>query len=112
MRKYELSVLIHPDLEMNLEPALNKIEDIIKNADGKIVKVVDDGKKRMAYSIKGQDYAIYYYYDLELPAEAPAKIERSIKIADEVLRSLLVLTDPRKESVEEKEAEKQDNKEV
>ena len=28
MRQYELTVLIHPDLEMNLQPALDKIGKI------------------------------------------------------------------------------------
>lgn len=96
MRNYELTVLYHPDLEMNMEPALNKIKDLIEKNGGKIVKEEEDGKKRLAYAIKGQDFAIYRFYEVELPADAPAKIEATLNITDEVLRHLLVTVDERK----------------
>ena len=73
MKNYELTVLVHPDLEMNLEPATTKIKELIEKNGGKITKEINDGKKRLAYPIKGQDFAVYYYYEVELPAEAPAK---------------------------------------
>ena len=38
MKQYELTVLIHPDLEMNLTPALDKINKLIESQNGKIVK--------------------------------------------------------------------------
>ena len=38
MKNYELTVLVHPDLEMNLEPAIAKIKDLIEKNGGKIVK--------------------------------------------------------------------------
>ena len=96
MKDYELTVLFHPDLEMNLEPALEKVKKLIKNAGGQITNEENDGKKRIAYKIKNQDFAIYYYVDVQLPAEAPTKISNSLNINDEVLRYLLVKTDPRK----------------
>lgn len=104
MKNYELTVLIHPDLEMNLEPATTKIKDLVEKNGGKITKEVNDGKKRLAYPIKGQDFAVYYYYELELPAEAPAKIENTFNITDEILRHLLVTVDERKLKAEAKQA--------
>ena len=88
MKQYELTVLIHPDLEMNLTPALDKINKLIESQNGKIVKETNEGKKRLAYSINKQDYAVYYFYELELPAQAPAKISSTLNITDEVLRYL------------------------
>lgn len=93
MKAYELSILIHPDLEMNLDPVLDKVKKLVEGAGGKIVKEDAEGKRRLAYQINGQDFAIYYYYDLELPAEAPAKISSVLNITDEVLRHLLVRAD-------------------
>lgn len=95
MKQYELTVLIHPDLEMNLTPATDKIKTLIESCGGKIIKDSNEGKKRLAYSIKKQDFAVYYSYDLELPAQAPAKISSNLNISEEVLRHLLVLTDTR-----------------
>ena len=104
MKSYELTVLVHPDLEMNPEPAIAKVKDLIEKNGGKITKEENDGKKRLAYSINGQDFAVYYYYEVELPAEAPAKIESVLNITDEVLRHLLVTVDERKLKYEAKQA--------
>ena len=73
MKNYELTVLIHPDLEMNLEPATAKIKNLIEENGGKISKETNEGKKKLAYSISGQDFAVYYFYELELPASAQPK---------------------------------------
>lgn len=100
MKNYELTVLIHPDLEMNLEPALDKVKKLIDANGGKIIKEENDGKKRLAYAIDSQEFAVYYYFELELPAAAPAKISTALNITDEVLRYLLVTVDERKLKME------------
>ena len=113
MKDYELSVLFHPDLEMNLDPALDKVKKIIETAGGKITKEENDGKRRLAYSIGGQDFAIYYYYDVSLPADAPAKISSVMNITDEVLRYLLVRADERRAKMEaSQKADASEEKEV
>ena len=100
MKNYELTVLIHPDLEMNLDPALDKVKKLIDANGGKIIKEENDGKKRLAYAIDSQEFAVYYYFELELPAAAPAKISTALNITDEVLRYLLVTVDERKLKME------------
>ena len=91
MKNYELSVLFHPDLEMNLDPALDKVTKIIQTNGGQIDKTEND-----AYPISGQDFAIYYYFNLALPSDAPVKISSALNITDEVLRYLLVRADERR----------------
>ena len=105
MREYELTVLFHPDLEMNLDPATGKVEKLIADAGGKVTKVTADGKKRLNYQIEGQDYAVYYFYDVELPGDTNAKLENGLTLADEVIRHLLVTKDPRKEKYEARRKE-------
>ena len=104
MKNYELSLLVHPDLEMNPEPAITKVKELIEKNGGKITKESNDGKKRLAYTVKGQDFAVYYFYEVELPADAPRKIESVLNITDEVLRFLLVSVDERKLKYEAKQA--------
>ena len=111
MKKYELTVLIHPDLEMNSEPATAKIKDLIEKNGGKIVKETNEGKKKLAYQIRKQNFAVYCYYEVELPETAPAKISSVLNITDEVLRYLLVIADERRENAEAKEGEKTEEKE-
>ena len=98
MRQYELTVLIHPDLEMNLQPALDKIKKIVEDAGGKITKETNEGKRRLAYKIAQQEFAIYYYYEIDLPDDKSMakKVASSLDIADEVIRHLLTTVDENK----------------
>jgi small subunit ribosomal protein S6 len=93
MKEYELTVLIHPDLEVDLEAPLVKIRDIITNAGGQITKEDNWGKKKLAYRINREDFAIYVYFDVTLPADAPLRISNTLNITEEVLRYLLVTVD-------------------
>lgn len=93
MKEYELTVLIHPDLEADLEKPLTKVRDIVKNAGGEIVKEDNWGKKKLAYKINKEDFAVYVYFDVKLPAEGPLKISNILNITEEVLRYLLVTVD-------------------
>ena len=106
MKDYELSILFHPDLEMNLDPVVNKVKKLIEDNGGKITKEENDGKKRLSYTISGQEFAVYYFFDVQLPVDAPAKISSSLNITDEVLRYLLVRVDERKAKFAARRAEK------
>lgn len=93
MKEYELTVLIHPDLEVNLDAPLEKVRSIVKNAGGEITKEDNWGKKKLAYRIAKEDFAVYVYMDVKLPSDAPLKISNTLNITDEVLRYLLVTVD-------------------
>ena len=93
MKAYELTVLIHPDLEADLETPLGKVRGIIKDAGGEIVSEENWGKKKLAYQINREDFAVYVYMEVNLPAAAPLKISNTFNITDEVLRYLLVTVD-------------------
>jgi small subunit ribosomal protein S6 len=93
MKEYELTVLIHPDLEVDLETPLAKVRNIITTAGGTITKEDNWGKKRLAYRIKNENFAVYVYFDISLPSDAPLKISNTLNITDEVLRYLLVVVD-------------------
>lgn len=112
MKDYELSVLFHPDLEMNIDPALDKVRKIIEGSGGKITSEEPDGKKKLAYQIKGQDFAVYYYFVVDLPAEAPAKISSVLNITDEVLRYMLTRVDERKAKLAARRAERASQEEA
>ncbi len=105
MKEYELTVLIHPDLEADLDTPLAKVRDIITNAGGKITREDNWGKKKLAYRIDKNDFAVYVYFDVQLPAEAPLKISNTFNITDEVLRYLLVTVDEKgRKALEEDKA--------
>lgn len=93
MKEYELTVLIHPDLEVDLDTPMTKVKGIIKNAGGEITSEDNWGKKKLAYRINKEDFAVYVYMEVKLPADAPLKISNTLNITDEVLRYLLVKVD-------------------
>lgn len=95
MQEYELTVLVHPDRESNLDAALTTVRDLVTTNGGSITKEDNWGKKKLAYSIKKQDFAIYVLMDVKLPSEAPLKISNTLNISDDVIRYLLVKVDDR-----------------
>lgn len=94
-RDYELVVLFHPDLEIDLEKPLAKVRSIMTSNGGEITKEDNWGKRKLAYRINKEDFAVYVYMDVTLPAEAVKKVQGTLNITDEVLRYLLTAVDPR-----------------
>ncbi len=93
MQEYELTVLIRADLEADLEQYLAPVRALVTDNGGKIVKEDNWGKKRLAYPIKKDNFAVYVGFETELPPSAPAKISNALNISDSVIRYLLVKTD-------------------
>ncbi len=93
MKEYELTVLIHPDLEMDIEKPLKKIRGIITDNGGEIVKETSWGKKKLAYTIKKENFAVYVLFEVSLPGASLSKISNTFNITEELLRYLIVGTD-------------------
>ena len=90
MRKYEIAVVLHPDLEIDLESRLEKIETILTKNGGKITKKDNWGKRKLAYKINKQDWGIYVFFQVDTSPEQVAKINQSLRITEEVMRYLIV----------------------
>jgi small subunit ribosomal protein S6 len=90
MRKYEIAVVLHPDLEIDLESTLEKIEAIFTKNGGKITKKDNWGKRKLAYKINKQDWGLYVFYQVETGPEQINKINQTLRITTEVMRYLIV----------------------
>lgn len=90
---YELTVLLHPDLEIDLEKPLKKVEGILTENGGEVTKKDVIGKQKLAYPIQHQDFAVYVYYEVNLPLNASSKVQSVLNITGEVVRYLLVAKD-------------------
>jgi small subunit ribosomal protein S6 len=93
VHNYEIAVLYHPDLEIDLDKAAAKVTKIITDNGGKVVSDDNWGKRKLAYNIKGHDHAVYVFYAAELPGESVKKIEAILNITDEVIRFLITKPD-------------------
>jgi small subunit ribosomal protein S6 len=93
MNQYEIAVLYHPDLEVDLSKAEERVTKIFTGNGGKVTATDNWGKKKLAYPIKGQDHAVYVFYTAEMPGEGVKKVESTLNITDEVIRYLIVRPD-------------------
>lgn len=108
---YELTVLLHPDLEIDLEKPLAKVEKIITDNGGKIAATDNWGKKRLAYAIKKQDFAVYVLFEVEVAPANASKIQGLLNITDEVLRYLMVEKDLKAPAAGESKSEDESSSE-
>jgi small subunit ribosomal protein S6 len=90
-KTYELMVLLHPDLEIDAEAPIVKVEGLVEAAGGRVTKRDNWGKKRLAYRIARQDFAIYVYFEILLDPANVRQVEEQVLITEEVLRHLLVV---------------------
>lgn len=93
MNQYEIAVLYHPDLEIDLEKATSRVTKIFTDNGGKIVSEDNWGKRKLAYNIKGNEHAIYVFYTVDFPPESVLKVESTLNITDEVIRFLITKPD-------------------
>lgn len=111
MREYELTVVLKPDLESDIESTLKKVRAIVTDNGGKIIKEDSWGKKRLAYKIAGEDFGLYVSMDVSLEAPSVAKVNNTLNITDGVMRFLLVSVDEKARVAAAEAASKQDDKE-
>lgn len=93
MAQYEVAVLYHPDLEVDLTKAEEKVTKIFTSNGGKVTATDNWGKKKLAYPIAKQEYAVYVFYTVEMPGEGVQKVESTLNIVDEVIRFLITKPD-------------------
>ena len=94
MRRYELMLVIRPDVADDKSQALvDRTTRQIVTAGGQIVKVAPWGRRRLAYPIDRHREGSYQIVLFEAPADAIAELEHTLLITEEVLRHLVTRVD-------------------
>lgn len=93
MNSYEIAVLYHPDLEIDIEKSAAKVVKIFTDNGGKVTAEDNWGKRKLAYAIKRHDHAVYVFYTVDLPGTSLTKVEATLNITDEVIRFLITKPD-------------------
>ena len=93
LNQYEIAVLYHPDLEVDLSKAEDKVQKIITDNGGTVVATDNWGKRKLAYNIKGNEHAIYVFYTVDMPPTGVMKVESTLNITNEVIRFLITKPD-------------------
>jgi small subunit ribosomal protein S6 len=96
MRRYELMLLLRPDLEDDkLQAAVEKVTRAIVNAGGSLSKVSPWGKRRLAYDIQRHREASYFLIHFDIEPAQVREIERGMLISEEILRHLVTVLEDR-----------------
>ena len=90
MRRYELMLVLRPDLpDDRTQAVLDRTTRSVTGAGGQIVKVAPWGRRRLAYPIERYREGSYHIVLFDAPSEAIAELERGLLITEEVLRHLV-----------------------
>lgn len=90
MNKYESVIIINPSVdEEGVKSLVSKFTDLI-NTDGKVEKVDDLGKRKLAYEVKKQKEGYYQIFNFEANPELIKELERNYRITDEVIKFIVV----------------------
>ena len=91
MREYEAVYIVKPNYdEEQYAQFIEKYSALIQNNGGEIIKVEPWGKRRLAYEIDKLREGYYVLVRVNAQADVPAELERNFKIADEIMRYLVV----------------------
>lgn len=90
MRRYELMLVIRPDVADDKSQALiDRTTRGIVAAGGQIVKVAPWGRRRLAYPIDRHREGSYHIILFEAPSDSIVELEHTLLITEEVLRHLV-----------------------
>ena len=90
MNKYESVIIVNPSLnEKKVKSLIDKFSDLI-NKHGKVTKVDNMGKRKLAYEVKKNREGIYVVFYFEAEPSLIAELERNYRITDEVIKFIVV----------------------
>jgi len=95
MRSYEVVYIVHPSLdEDGVTAKLDRLQGVLLEAAGAEVTAVDHwGIRQLAYPVGGQSQGYYVVTQLTADQADLAKFERLLKLDEELLRYLIVLSE-------------------
>lgn len=91
---YELTYIINPVLEDDeIAEVVEKIKDFIRNNDGEIDEVDEWGNRKFAFEMDGKNSGYYVNAYFTAPGELIEKLERMLRIDDNIMRYLTLKYD-------------------
>ena len=91
MRNYELTFIVHPDVEdEGITDVVDKVSRFIAEGGGQVTSVDHWGRRRLAYPIQKQTEGYYVLMQVQLDPQSIGELERNLKLMEEVIRHLLV----------------------
>ncbi len=109
MRRYELMLVLRPDLaDDRTQAVIDRTARAVTGSGGQIVKVAPWGRRRLAYPIDRHREGSYHIVLFDAPADAIMELERGLLITEEVLRHLVTRVERPVRAVRQEGAEEAD----
>ena len=90
MNKYESVIIINPNVdEAGIKALEDKFTGLI-NENGKVEKVDNMGKRKLAYEIKKCTEGTYLVFYFEAKPDSIKELERVYRITDEIMKFIVV----------------------
>ena len=90
MNKYESVIIINPNLDEEGTKAIVKNFSDLINTDGKLEKVDELGKKKLAYEVKKNKEGYYAVFYFEANPTLISELERNYRITDYVIKFMTI----------------------
>jgi small subunit ribosomal protein S6 len=91
LRDYELVAIISPEIaDEDVPAALDKMGQFITDRGGTITEVNQWGRRKLAYPIQQFLEGNYVLTQFKIEPKMTAELEASLRLAEEILRHLLV----------------------
>ena len=88
MRRYEVMVILDPDLEeKTIAPSLDTFLNVVKGDGGSVERVDIWGRRRLAYEINKKTEGIYAVINLTATPTAVAELDRQLSLNEAVMRT-------------------------
>ncbi len=96
MRRYEVMVILDPDLEERaVAPSLDQFLAVVRNGGGTVEKVDVWGRRRLAFEIRKRSEGIYAVVDLQAEPDVVKELDRQLNLNEAVLRTKVIRPDIR-----------------
>ena len=89
--KYDVIYILDPaSTEEEMTAVSSKIEQVVADAKGTVLKKDDWGKRHLAYLVKKHRDGHYIFFHLSIPPETVAEITRNLRLMEKVIKYSVV----------------------
>ena len=94
MRRYEMMVILDPDLEeRTVAPSLDTFLNVVRQSGGNVDNVDIWGRRRLAYEIQKKSDGIYAVIDMTCEPAAVKELDRQLNLNESVLHTKVLRPD-------------------
>jgi small subunit ribosomal protein S6 len=91
VRRYETLIVLHPELpEAQIRETIDRAKRLVEESGGTVQEIQEWGMRELAYPIRKLHRGYYVLTEYDADAAVVREFERTLKIADEVLRFVSV----------------------